>query len=400
MARPRKEGRKAKGIYSKSGKLYLVISRTIIKDGKKTYTNDWIPTDLADTAENIKKAINLRNALLSNKNKPITDKNILFENLLKQYLQVKKRSLADTTYSGYLYCSRHILDHFREVKVKEINAEYINNFLDSLFMEKNLSTRTVKDVKRVFYNIMEYAISLNIINENPVKAATINKNLAKEHLCKKNEDEEFFSYEEAMLFLDYAKSHKLYPLFHTTLFFGLRRSEAIGLKWDAINFTKGTLMIQHTVTRGTKVTRVDGTKTQESLQEYPLNPTQIEMFKDLLENEKKYRKYFRNSYEDNDYIFKNEDGSLHYPDYPSKVFKKIIKQHPELPQDITFHGLRKSCCSILIHRGYDIKMIQKWMRHKDPETTLAIYAKAKDKESKEEIATEMTELLPLDFSMK
>ena len=40
MARPRKEGRKAKGVYSKSGMLYIVVSKTIIKNGNKKYIND------------------------------------------------------------------------------------------------------------------------------------------------------------------------------------------------------------------------------------------------------------------------------------------------------------------------------------------------------------------------
>ncbi len=70
--------------------------------------------------------------------------------------------------------------------------------------------------------------------------------------------------------------------------------------------------------------------------------------------------------------------------YPSKVFSKLIKKMPELPQGITFHGLRSSCVSILVHQGMDVKSIQKWVGHADIDTTLRIYAKVKDKESKRE----------------
>lgn len=398
MARPRKEGRKAKGVYSKSGMLYIVISKTIIKNGSKKYINDWIPTNLSDTAENIKKAIDLRNTFLSDKDAFIDDKNIKCEEFIKMYLYEKKRAVADTTFYGYEYCSNHILDYFRNVKVKDINEKYINDFLDSLFIEKNLGTRTVKDVKRVFFNIMEYAISKKIISNNPVRNVTINKQLASEHLSKKDEDQEFFSYEEAMHFLEVSKDHTLYPLFHTTLFYGLRRSEALGLKWNAVDFSKKTLKIKHKVTRGTKVNRVDGTKTEASRQSYPLDSTQIEMFKKLKEKEQQYKELFGSGYNENDYIFKHEDGTLFFPDYPTKAFNKIKKKHPELPQGVTFHGLRKSCASILIHKGYDIKRIQKWMRHTDPETTLKIYAKAKEKESKNEIAADMIDSLPVDLS--
>ena len=68
---------------------------------------------------------------------------------------------------------------------------------------------------------------------------------------------------------------------------------------------------------------------------------------------------------------------------------------PDLPQDITFHGLRSSCVSILVHQGMDVKSIQKWVGHADLDTTLRIYAKVKDKESKKEVSDTMKELIQL-----
>ena len=74
---------------------------------------------------------------------------------------------------------------------------------------------------------------------------------------------------------------------------------------------------------------------------------------------------------------------------------KLITKMPELPQEITFHGLRSSCVSILVHQGMDVKIIQKWVGHADIDTTLRIYAKVKDKEAKREISDTMTEIIPL-----
>ena len=68
---------------------------------------------------------------------------------------------------------------------------------------------------------------------------------------------------------------------------------------------------------------------------------------------------------------------------------------PELPQGITFHGLRSSCVSILVHQGMDVKSIQKWVGHADIDTTLRIYAKVKDKESKREISETMKGIIQL-----
>ena len=119
------------------------------------------------------------------------------------------------------------------------------------------------------------------------------------------------------------------------------------------------------------------------------------MFQRLKDKEISNRKLCGSSYFDSDYIFKHVDGNLYYPDYPSKAFAKFIKRNPDLPQGITFHGLRSSCVSILVHQGMDVKSIQKWVGHKDIDTTLRIYAKVKDKEAKQDISNTMNGLLSL-----
>ena len=51
--------------------------------------------------------------------------------------------------------------------------------------------------------------------------------------------------------------------------------------------------------------------------------------------------------------------------------------------------------SILVHEGKDVKSIQKWVGHADLDTTLRIYAKVKDKESKKEISEAMNGIISL-----
>ena len=171
----------------------------------------------------------------------------------------------------------------------------------------------------------------------------------------------------------------------------------MGLRWSAIDFQNKAMRINHTVTKGLSVNRANTTKTASSAREYPLTDEQIEMFRQLKNREASNRKLCGNGYQDNDYVFKHIDGSLYYPDYPTKAFGKLVKCIPELPQGITFHGLRSSCVSILVHQGMDVKSIQKWVGHADIDTTLRIYAKVK--EAKKEISNAMNDIIPLkDYS--
>ena len=337
----------------------------------------------------------MRNRLINNKEVLATDRNISISDYTDYILGRKKREVSDTTYSSYTYKAKHIREYFGDIKVKDINEIMVEGFLDSLFETNQVQHRTVKDIKVFLGSVIEQAVKEGIITYNPVKEVVINKNLAAQYAKEKNSDEEFFSYEEAQLFLNRIKDHDLYELFYLTIFFGLRREEILGLRWSAIDYKNQTMSINHTVTRGTTVTRTNTTKTASSAREYPLTDEQIEMFRQLKSKEEAYRRLCGNGYVENDYIFKHADGTVYYPDYPTKAFSKLIKRIPELPQSITFHGLRSSCVSMLVHQGMDVKSIQKWVGHADIDTTLRIYAKVKDKESKKEISAKMTDIIPL-----
>ena len=395
MARPKKNGKRATGIQGKKGFLYIVTSQVVIKDGIKKSEKKWIATGLADTPENVKKASEARAKLLNNTTTTTIDHNVSLTDYVDHILEKKKREVSDTTYSAYFYRGRRIKDFFGKSKLRDIKEKMIERFLDALFLTHNAQPRTVKDTKVLFGTIMEQAVKDGIITYNPVKEVVINKDLAIKYAKDKTVGDDFFSYDEAQLFLDQTKNHELYELFYLTVFFGLRREEILGLRWSAIDFKNKTMRICHTVTKGTTITRANSTKTSSSDREYPLTDEQIEMFQQIKEQENKYRDLFGKEYIENDYIFKHQDGSLYYPDYPTKAFRKLIKKMPELPQNITFHGLRSSCVSILVHEGMDVKSIQKWVGHADIDTTLRIYAKVKDKEAKREISNTMTNILSL-----
>lgn len=394
MARKRKDGRRAEGIQGKKGRLYYIITQEEVIDGKKISKRVWCATGLPDKDENISKAVEMREKRLSSAGSALSvDREVPMKTYVNLYLAKKRRTIADTTYSGYFYRGNRIIDFFDEIKVRSVSKVNVEQFMDHLITDCESQERTVKDIKTLLSGIMDQAVRDGLIAINPVKEATMNKTLILKHAKVKNDDDDFFSFKEAQLFLTIAESHELYELFFVTLFFGLRREEVLGLRWSCVDFDAKEFRVNHTVTKGMTVNRVNSTKTATSARTYPLTEEQVKMFKHLKAKETENRDLFGSAYHDNDYIFKHEDGSLYYPDYPTKAFGKLIKAHPELPQGITFHGLRKSCVSILVHEGYDVKRIQKWVGHADIDTTLKIYAKVKDKEAKQEILNGMNNII-------
>ena len=65
---------------------------------------------------------------------------------------------------------------------------------------------------------------------------------------------DYYRQEELERLLEASKEHPYSLLIQMTAFYGLRRSEALGLKWDAIDFERDTITIKHIVTNA----KIDG----------------------------------------------------------------------------------------------------------------------------------------------
>ena len=161
-------------------------------------------------------------------------------------------------------------------------------------------------------------------------------------------------------------------------FYGLRRSEAVGLRWDAIDFNRKTITISHTVTIATidgKTTIIDKdrTKTLKSNRSLPLVAPFERLLLNLRERQKANMEICGNSYCKDyvDYIYVNELGERVKPNYITQNFPEFLEKNGM--RRIRFHDLRHSCASLLYANGVTLREIQEWLGHNDISTTSNIY---------------------------
>ena len=116
-------------------------------------------------------------------------------------------------------------------------------------------------------------------------------------------------------------------------FYGLRRGEVLGLKWDAIDFERNTITIKRTVTSVNidgKVTIIeqDSAKTKSSLRTLPLVSQFREYFLSVKEAQKENKKVCGNSYDysHDGYVFVDALGRRMKPDYISSTFSVLLEK--------------------------------------------------------------------------
>ncbi len=173
-------------------------------------------------------------------------------------------------------------------------------------------------------------------------------------------------------------------------FYGLRRSEVIGLQWSAIDFERKIVTISRTFER----INVDGkmvdvskcrTKNKSSFRSLPLIPAVEQALLKAQKRQRQQMKLCGNSYckEYKDYICVDDMGHLVTPDYVTRVFREMLLKNGFRP--IRYHDLRHSCASLLIKNKVTMKEVQMWLGHSSFSTTANIYAHI-DVDSKMEAA--------------
>lgn len=184
----------------------------------------------------------------------------------------------------------------------------------------------------------------------------------------------------------------------TASFYGLRRSEVLGLKWDAIDFENKTITIRHTVHEvtvdgKTKIVASDTTKTKSSYRSLPLvKPFEEILLKMKQEQEENKRLCGRCYCQDYlDYIYVNQIGEIVKPGFVTAHFSAVLKAN-NLPH-IRFHDLRHSCASLLFAQGVSLKEIQAWLGHSTIGTTANIYTHL-DENNKLSSANAIIAILP------
>ena len=218
---------------------------------------------------------------------------------------------------------------------------------------------------------LKYAVKIDLIDVNPADKV--------ERPKKDRYVGSFYDADEVNALFEAAKGSKLELPILFGAFYGLRRSEAIGLKWDAIDFDQNTITIRHTVTScdldGKRVlVASDTTKTKSSMRTLPLVPFMRERLLALKEEQQENRCLCGRSYikEYLEYVCVNEIGDLIKPHYVTESFPKLLKAKGM--RQIRYHDLRHSCASLLLANGVPMKQIQEWLGHSDFSTTANIYA--------------------------
>ena len=325
----------------KNDNYYVVLNYT---DANGKRRQPWIPTGLpakGNKRRAEKLLLDTRKSfvppVVSKENEDISS-DMLFADYMELWLEIIRSSVEKTTFSSYTQMVKgKIAPYFRNtgLTLDGIQAKHIQSFY--LHELKTVSPGTVIHYHANIHKALKYAVKMDLIPFNPADKV--------ERPKKQRYIADYYRQEELERLLEASKDHPYSLLIQMTAFYGLRRSEALGLKWDAIDFERDTITIKHIVTNAKidgkcEIVCADRAKTKSSLRSLPLVSNIREKLLALREQQKENRRVCGNCYSKkyDGYVFVDAMGNIFNPRSVTANFSKLLEQNGL--RHIRFHDLR------------------------------------------------------------
>ena len=180
---------------------------------------------------------------------------------------------------------------------------------------------------------------------------------------------------EVAAFLDHVEDDRLSALWTLLLARGLRRGEALGLRWQDVDLDAGRLRIVVTrlvVADGQGWRVVAGTpKTSAGRRTVPLDVELVRVLRRHRAQQAQERLAWGEGWTDSGHVFTREDGQPLHPDWTSDAWGRQVRTSGLPP--IRLHDARHTCATLALEAGIPTEVVSRWLGHASVAITWATY---------------------------
>jgi predicted RNA-binding Zn-ribbon protein involved in translation (DUF1610 family) len=203
------------------------------------------------------------------------------EYLKKGWLPAVKATIQPSTYGSYVqHVECHIAPHIGSVKLAKLSGSQVHALYAKLAEtgkkdgKNGLSPMTIHHVHSCLHKACKDAVRWGHISRNPLDAADPPR--------KKGDgtkEMRTWTKEQVKAFLEAMKDERLSPLWHTIVMTGMRRGEAIGLRWSDVDLEAGRLSVRRALIPSGREVIVSEPKTVKGRRVIAIDPGTVEVLK-------------------------------------------------------------------------------------------------------------------------
>jgi integrase len=279
-------------------------------------------------------------------------------------------NLSPRTAELYRYiAAKHIIPALGQTMLTKLQPNAVQRLYADK-MKAGLSARTVQIIHGVLHKTLENAIKTGLLSWNPLTAVDYPKTQHREMKTMSETD--------IHLLLDYSKNSQYYALFYTLIFTGMRRSEALSLKWQDVDLILLKISVNKTMqyidsaAPGKKIVFKEP-KTAKSRRYISITPSNAIILREFYQAEQKKRQALGLPRLTGDsLVFCHYDGSPYLPNSITHAWIKLTRCCG-LP-GIRLHDCRHTYATLLLKQNVHPSVVASQLGHANVTTTLNVYS--------------------------
>lgn len=316
-----------------------------------------------------------------------------------------KRNLKQSTHSNYLYMYDHFIRNtFGKKFIAKVKYSDVLQFYNQLLDSEKLQINTLESVQTLLHPTFQLAVQDQIIRINPTEGVMAE---VKKQSGLTTGVRHALTIPQQRAFMEHIANHPIYchwwPLFTVLLGTGCRIGEALGLRWEDLDYERRIISINHSLVyypvgeNRKSVQHISTPKTEAGTRTIPMLDNVKDAFEMLYEEQQE------NSWPDVEidgmtgFVFRTRFGEVPNPQSVNRAIKRIVadynateeiaakrqRRQAVLLPDFSAHHLRHTFCTRLCEQETNLKIIQSIMGHKDIKTTMDVYAEATEEKKQE-----------------
>jgi len=302
---------------------------------------------------------------------------VMVAQFLEEWLQghVALNCSSRTKASYEMIIRSHIVPELGAMRLSQLEPRHLQAFYSRqkaqgrIDGKGQLSPRTVRYCHSLLAEALGHALKMGLVSRNvalSVEAPRL------EHKVMPT-----LAAADVPRFLEAAKETPYYALFYLLLYTGLRRGEALALKWKNIDLGLASLGISAYLCVVETAYKQDGTyivkepKTSHSRRRIALSPSLVLVLRQHRAEQEEQRASLGKPLTDDDFVFSHPDGDPLDPSTISHIFSRIAQK---AGYHIRLHDLRHTHASLLLQAGVHPKVVQERLGHSSIRVTLDTYS--------------------------
>lgn len=291
---------------------------------------------------------------------------------LAEWLTGITPSLRATTALRYRKLMRdHVIRHIGNVRLADLTAPRIR-MLHAELLENGrvdtmggLSPTTVATVHRVLSHALKDAVTAGLLERNPAAMVKPPRRARPQWRV--------WSAEQVQRFLQAGAEDRLYGLWALLVTTGLRRGEALALRWEDVDLETGRLRVQRSFTTAGYEVHLTEPKTAAGRRSVSLDPQTTRVLAEHRRRQAEERLRVGPAWRDTGLVFTDELGQAIHPMRAYVLFRELMWRNPLLPK-IRLHDLRNTAATLALAAGVHPKVVQERLGHANIAITLDTYS--------------------------